>query len=318
MTITTALVVPMESQQVLDRDRIIGRISGGIRQGRDFGRRRLDLVPKNGFAQPDRPINRVRSRTRGITHQNGALCQEASKPMFRFDRNGTELQSGHAFDSIMDCKGFVEVGKFRIDDIEDARVFANQFAHEPLRLLKHVIANGRTEQLFLSAPLSDMHGIEKPGKEVTVDVHRFHLGDAQPLGGKVSDKTQDPRVGQKPACLSLDDSGSGKLSRGSEIKQFLIGHASPKEIGKPRGEFVLLRRAVVINHQVIKKLRRNQDHRKGLSHRLFKGIELRVVDLVDSLIVINFLLAHRTPERPRHETLDHLACVLIGISRPQR
>ena len=238
--------------------------------------------------------------------------------MFWFDRNGTELQSGHAFDSIMDCKGFVEVGKFRIDDIEDARIFADQFANEPHRLLEHVIANGRTEQLFLSAPLTDVHGVEKSGKEVTVDVHRFHLGDAQPLGGEIFDKTQDLPVCQKPACLSLKDRGVGKLSRACEIKQFTVRHASPKEIGKARGDFVLLLRFGVINDPMIKKLGRDQDHGKGLAHRLLKRIELRVVDLVDSLIVINFLLAYRTPERPRHETLDHLAYVLIGFSLAQR
>ena len=157
----------------------------------------------------------------------------------------------------------------------------------------------------------------KRGKR-SVHVHRFHLRDAQPLGREIFDKICGPLVAQKPARLSLKDRGVVKLSRGRKIKQFLIGHAPPKEIGKARGEFVLLLRFGVINDPMIKKLGRDQDHGKGLAHRLLERIELRIVNHVDPLIVIDFLLAHRTPERPRHEAFDHLAYVPDRAFRAQR
>ena len=104
----------------------------------------------------------------------------------------------------MHRKRFIEVSKIRIDDIHDARVFSDQLTDETHRLLVHVVADGWAELLLLTTSRTDMHGIEKPGKEITVNVNRFHLGNTQPLGGEIFNKIFGTLVGQKPTCLSLN------------------------------------------------------------------------------------------------------------------
>ena len=76
----------------------------------------------------------------------------------------------------------------------------------------HVVTDGRTEQLLLTTSLTKMYGIEKPGEKIMVDVHRFHLGDAQPLGGEVPDKTYGTVVSKKSARLGLNDCGVIQLA----------------------------------------------------------------------------------------------------------
>jgi len=76
----------------------------------------------------------------------------------------------------------------------------------------HVVADGWAEQLLLTTSFTKMYGIEKPRKEITVDVHRFHLGDAQPLGGEVPDKTYGTLVSKKSARLGLNDCGVIQLA----------------------------------------------------------------------------------------------------------
>ena len=80
----------------------------------------------------------------------------------------------------------------------------------------------------------------------------------------------------------------------------------------------MLRRGGVINHHVIKKLRRDQHHRKRLAHRLFKSIKLRIVNLIDTVKVINLIFSNRSPKRPRHEAFDNLVGILASLCVTQR
>ena len=102
-----------------------------------------------------------------------------------------------------------------------------------------------------------MNGVEKSREKITIDVHRFHLGDAQPLRGEIFDKSRRPFICEESTCLSLDHCGVIQFARGREIKELLVRHTPPEEIGKARGEFILLRRRGVIDHRVIEELRRN-------------------------------------------------------------
>ena len=154
----------------------------------------------------------MRGGTRGVAHLHGPLRQKPAKTVLGLDWNGTKLQSLDTANTVMHRERFVEVSKIGIDDIHDTLVGSDQFADEAHRLLVHVVADGWAELLLLTTPRTDVHGVEKPRKEITVDVHRFHLGDAQPLGGEILDKTHGTLAGQKPARLSLNDCGVIQLA----------------------------------------------------------------------------------------------------------
>ena len=163
-----------------------------------------------------------------------------------------------------------------------------------------------------------MDGVEKSRKEIPVDVHRLHLGDAQPLGGKVFNKVFRPFIGQKSPRLNLDHIRIAQLAFGGQVKQLLVWHASPEEIGQPRSEFILLGRRAISDDSVIEKLRRDKHSGQGLTHRLLERVELGIVDFVNGVKMVDFVSGDGSAECPFHESLDHLISVLACIGFTQR
>ena len=108
----------------------------------------------------------------------------------------------------MPGEALVDKGIIRIEEVQDAGVFAHDRLEKKFRLLPHRLAQW----------------LIKFSEFLAVWVHQTQIAQLQPLAGEVVGERRSAFVGEQPLDLCVEDSRSAQLAGFGKSKQFVIRH----------------------------------------------------------------------------------------------
>ena len=130
----------------------------------------------------------MRCGTRSIANQHRAVGQQPAEVVFAFDRYGADAVAFHSVDAIVSRERLVEHGEIGVYQLGDTGIAPDKLGDEGDGFINHVVANRRDVRPFGAGAFARFDVIQESGKQITVDRHRFHFCQTEPLIREVRNK----------------------------------------------------------------------------------------------------------------------------------
>ena len=193
--------------------------------GGDAGGRGRDGFGKDLIEDPDSPQDGRGVGAIGGHFENAGLGEEAAADGVVGDFHDfgifVSLDSG---DAVVTGEAFVEDGEIGVDEVGDGKVVFEEVAEEAFGFPDHRLLE---------------HGVEF-GEEFFGRRGEFDLAKAEPLTGEVFEEAFASGIVEHAFDLGVTDPGVGEFAGSGEVKELLVGHGGPQEIGELGGEGVVV------------------------------------------------------------------------------